>query len=256
MIRIFLFLMFSFGLASTSLAITNIESTRLNNTEEGTTGNVSLSLDGRIGNSDKLALGTALKLIRAYRRDEWIAIVSRDYAEVDSEVNTDESLVHLRYLTKHTRNWGHEIFVQYQEDKFSFLSKRSLAGAGLRYTLSSNIPKEEQTHANHFGFGFFHEEEEYIPGVNTDDEKSIRLNLYWAFKNKISDNAFYTSTLYFQPKLERLSDEKGLWQNALTISVTKTISLSLTWDVEHDTHTPDGANDTETSYNSVLIYNF
>ena len=256
MIRNLLFFMLIISFSSMALAITNIESERLNNTEQGTTGNVSLSLDGRIGNSDKLALGSALKLIRAYKRDEWIAIVSRDYAEVDSEVNTDETLVHLRYLTKHTRNWGHEIFVQYQEDKFSSLARRSLVGAGLRYTLSSNLPKEEQTHANHFGFGLFHEEEEYVPGVIPNDEQSIRLNVYWAFKNKISDIALYTSTLYFQPKMDRLSDEKGLWQNSLTLSVTSTISLSLTWDVEHDTHTPDGANDTETSYNSVLIYNF
>ncbi len=239
-------------LASASHGITNIESTRLNNTEEGTTGNISLSLDGRIGNSDKLALGTAVQLIRAYRHDEWIAIISRDYAEVDREVNTDESLVHLRYLTKHGRNWGHEVFTQYQEDKFSFLARRTLLGGGLRYTLSSQAPLQQ---ANHMGFGLFYEEEDYT-NTTSENENNVRLNLYWAYKNKVHDNILYTSTLYFQPELGQLSDQKGLWQNALTISVTSTISLSLTWDVEHDTQTPNGANDTETSYNSVLIYNF
>jgi putative salt-induced outer membrane protein YdiY len=239
-------------MVSLSHGITNIESTRLNNTQEGTSGNVSLSLDGRIGSSDKVALGTSAKLIRAYHHDEWIALISRDYAEVDGEVNTDESLIHLRYLTKHSPHWGHEVFTQYQEDQFSFLAKRSLLGAGIRYTLSSEHPLQQ---ANNIGLGLFYEVEDYT-NTSTKNENNVRLNLYWAYKNKVHDNILYTSTLYFQPDTDQFSDQKGLWQNALTISVTSTISLNLSWDMEHDTRTPNGANDTETSYNSVLIYNF
>lgn len=236
------------------LAITNIESERLNNTEEGTRGSISLSLDGRIGSSDKLALGTSVKLIRSFTRDELIALISRDYAEVDNVVNTDESLVHLRYLTKHSNNWGHEVFTQYQEDRFSSLARRSLLGLGVRYTLNQT---PEQKQANHFGVGFFYEEEAYIQSIDVDDENTFRLNLYWAYRNRLADNIHYTSTLYFQPKLRDFGDEKGLWQNSLTISVTSTINLSLTWDIEHDTKTPtDSDQNTETSYNSVLIYNF
>jgi putative salt-induced outer membrane protein YdiY len=236
-----------------SSAVTNIESERLNNKQEGTTGSISLSLDGKIGDSDKLALGAALKLIQSFRREEIIALLSRDYAEVDDEVNTDESLIHLRYLTKHNRNWGHEVFTQHEEDRFSDLAKRWLLGAGLRYTLT---PDPEQQHANHLGFGAFYEEETYDDNFADPDQKNVRLNLYWAYRNQLAENILYTSTMYFQPEFEDFSDEKGLWQNTLTISVTSTIGLSLTWDVEHDSDTPDGSNDTETSYNSVLIYNF
>ena len=240
--------------SSASIAITNIESERLNNTEEGTKGSVSLSLDGRMGSSDKVALGTSVKLIRSFTRDELITLISRDYAEVDNVVNTDESLVHIRYLTKHTKNWGHEVFTQYQEDRFSSLAQRSLLGAGVRYTLNQT---PEQKEANHFGVGFFYEEEKYVSSITVPDENTFRFNLYWAYRNKLADNVRYTSTLYFQPQLKDLSDEKGLWQNALTISVTSTINLSLTWDIEHDTDTPvNSSNNTETSYNSVLIYNF
>ena len=236
-----------------SFAITNIESERLNNTNEGTTGSISLSMDGKIGSSDKVAFGSAVKLIQAYRRDELIAILSRDYAEVDDAVNTDESFIHLRYLTKHNGQWGHEVFAQHEEDKFNVLNKRSLLGAGLRYTLKA-APEQQQ--ANHIGFGVFHEEEFYQDSANQDNEKNVRLNIYWAYKNQLSDNSIYTSTFYFQPMIDQLGDEKGLWQNALTINVTSTISLSLTWDVQHDTNAPDGADDTETSYKNVLIYNF
>ena len=251
---LFSFVLLACLLPSLSFAITNIESERLNNTEEGTKGSVSLSLDGRIGSSDKVALGTSVKLIRSFTRDELITLISRDYAEVDDVVNTDESLVHIRYLTKHSKNWGHEVFTQYQEDRFSSLAKRSLLGLGLRYTLNQTL---EQTEANHFGVGFFYEEEQYIHSINVKNEDTFRLNLYWAYRNKLADNIRYTSTLYFQPKIKDLSDEKGLWQNALTISVTSTINLSLTWDIEHDTNTPtESDNNTETSYNSVLIYNF
>lgn len=248
------FFISSIFLSHSAYAITNIESERLNNTEEGTRGSVSLSLDGRIGSSDKLALGTSVKLIRSFARDELIALISRDYAEVDDVVNTDESLVHLRYLTKHSNNWGHEVFTQYQEDQFSSLARRSLLGLGARYTLNQT---PEQKQANHFGLGFFYEEEAYIHTINVANENTFRLNLYWAYRNRLAENIHYTSTLYFQPKLRDFSDEKGLWQNSLTISVTSTINLSLTWDIEHDTKTPtDSDQNTETSYNSVLIYNF
>ncbi len=250
MLRFFTLVISLFWLAA-SHAITNIESERLNNTEYGTRGNISLSLDGRIGSSDKVALGTSVNIIRAFKHEEWITILSRDYAEVDREVNTDETFLHLRHLRKHTPNWGHEFFTQYQEDRFSFLAQRILLGAGIRYTPST----KDKLQANHFGAGLFYETEDYV-SISNENEKGIRLNLYWAFKNKLNDITTYTSTLYFQPKIDDLSDEKGLWQNALTISVTSTISLSLNWDVEYDTQTPSVASDAETRYDSVLIYNF
>ena len=46
--------------STSAFAITNIESERLNNAEEGTTGSMSLSMDGKVGSSDKIALGSAL----------------------------------------------------------------------------------------------------------------------------------------------------------------------------------------------------
>jgi hypothetical protein len=75
-------------------------------------------------------------------------------------------------------------------------------------------------------------------------------------KKNLANNIKYTSTLYLQPKISRLTDQKGIWQNAVTISVTSTINLSFSWDIEHDTATPTNNNNTETSYDSVLIYNF
>ena len=237
---------------SSAFAVTNIETERLNNDTHGTKGAISLSLDGRIGSSNKIALGTALKLIQSFHRDEVIAIMSRDYAEIDNDVNTDEAFVHLRYLTKHNSNWGHEVFTQYEENKFSALKQRWLAGAGGRYTLTPSKP----TQANHFGVGAFYEDEMYAATSTADNEKNVRLNIYWSYKNQLTDNAQYTSTLYFQPDSDDFSDQKGLWQNALSISVTSTISLSLSWEVEHDTQSPDGLNSTETNYTSLLIYNF
>lgn len=240
-------------LSTTAFAITNIENERLSNDVPGTTGSISLTLDGKLGSSDKFALGTSLKLIKSFSRDELITIFSRDYAEVDDVVNTDESFLHIRYLTKHSKNWGHEVFTQYQEDRFSLLANRSLLGAGVRYTLNQ---KPEKKQNNHFGFGAFYEEEKYTNASNIANEDTYRFNIYWAYRNKLADNIFYTSTLYFQPKASDLSDEKGLWQNTLSISVTSTINLNLTWDVEHDTDSPNDRDDTETSYYSVLIYNF
>ena len=235
------------------LAITNIENQRLNNTSLGTKGNVSLTLDGEIGESDEVALGAAITLIRAYTQDEWIVLLNREYKEVDDKVNTDETLLHLRHLTKHNPHWGHEVFTQYEEDLFADLSKRVILGAGIRYTLDAN---PELKTANHFGLGAFYENEEYAASVSAENEQNTRLNLYWAYRNTLAQNMTYTSTLYFQPDMKDLSDDKGLWQNAITISVTSTISLSVTWNALYDTHAPDGKEKTEIDYKSIIIYNF
>lgn len=239
-------------LSCSANAITNIESQRLAKTEDGTKGTASLTLDGREGNSDKIAFGGELKLIHSTNQHEWITIASRDYAEVDEEVNTDKTFLHVRHLHKHGANIGHETFVQHEDDEFRLLSSRTLLGGGMRYTLT---PKDSHQ-ANSVGAGLFYEDEDYIGLGETNDEETVRLNLYWSYKNKFRDHATYTSTLYFQPSLEDLNDEKGLWQNALTVSVTSTISLSLKWDVVHDTNPPDDVVATETTYKTVLIYNF
>lgn len=234
-------------------AITNIENQRLNNSSLGTKGNISFTLDGEVGESDEITLGSAVTLIRAYEHGEWIVLLNREYSEIDDEVNTDETLLHLRHLTKHTPHWGHEIFTQYEEDLFADLSKRSLLGAGARYTLDAN---PELKTANHFGLGAFYEEEEYAAEILEDNEQTVRFNLYWAYRNRLAQNMIYTSTLYFQPDVTDFSDNKGLWQNAVTISVTSTISLSLTWNALHDTQGPDGKDESDFDYKSIIIYNF
>ena len=239
--------------SQTVFAITNIESQRLNNTEPGTSGNISFTLDGEVGDSDELTLGSAITFIRSYTRDEWIVLLNREYSEIDDEVNTDETLLHIRHLTKHNEHWGHEVFTQYEEDLFSDLAKRSIFGAGVRYTLNADTKLKT---ANHFGLGAFYEDEEYAASILEDDEQNVRLNIYWSYRNKLADNMTYTSTLYFQPDVEEFGDDKGLWQNAVTISVTSTISLSVIWNASYDTKAPDGNEDTELNYKSIIIYNF
>lgn len=247
-------LLLTFLLASqTALAITNIETQRLNNTEPGTSGNISFTLDGEMGDSDEFTLGAAITFIRSYTRDEWIVLLDREYSEIDDEVNTDETLLHVRHLTKHNQHWGHEVFTQYEEDLFSDLAKRAILGAGVRYTLNADTKLKT---ANHFGLGAFYEDEKYADNILEDDEQNVRLNLYWSYRNKLADNMTYTSTLYFQPDVEEFGDDKGLWQNAVTISVTSTISLSVLWNASYDTKAPDGNEDSELNYKSIIIYNF
>lgn len=233
-------------------AITNIERERLGDHAQGTRGHVSVTLDGREANSDKIALGSELKLHHHTLQHEWLMLASRDYAEVDDEVNTDKTFAHLRFVKKQSSKWAYETFAQHEDDEFRSLSSRALLGAGIRHT----IPSKNEHELNRFGVGFFLEDEDYLHEGDKNDEQTVRLNLYWAYKNRLNDHASYSSTFYFQPSVEDMNDQKGLWQNAITASVTETISLSVKWDVVHDTRTPDEVVATETTYKTVLIYNF
>lgn len=238
--------------SASTLAITNIESQRLSHDAEGTQGHLSFTLDGREGNSDKIAFGSELKLNHHNKDHEWLVLTSRDYAEVDDQVNTDKTFAHVRFVQKQSATWAYEYFVQHEDDEFRSLSSRGLLGTGIRRTIT---PKNEHE-LNRIGVGFFLEDEDYLNLGSENDEETVRLNLYWTYKNRFNDHASYSSTFYFQPSLEDMSDQKGLWQNAITASVTETISLSVKWDVVHDTRTPDEVVATETTYKTVLIYNF
>ena len=74
-----LILPFFIFVSQSTLAITNIESQRLNNTSPGTKGNISFTLDGEVGESDEFTLGSAITLIRSYTKDEWIVLLDREY---------------------------------------------------------------------------------------------------------------------------------------------------------------------------------
>lgn len=247
----FLFIVFLF-FSVNCRAIENIESERLDNPDIGLNGSVAFNLDGETGSSEKIAFGTELKLIKSTQRDEIIFLIEQDYAEVNDDKNTDKSFVHLRYLTKDTPNWGHEVFVQAENDEFRALRSRYLLGLGLRYTLTP----VNKLSANILGLGLFYEKEEYELEGTDNDEKNIRGNFYWTYKHKISDYAALRSTFYFQPKLNDVSDEKGLWVFSVTSSITEKLLLRISVDVVHDTKTPESVVATETSYETEIVYAF
>lgn len=240
------------GFCQTTLAIQNIESERLNNPDIGLNGSLAFTLDGETGSSEKIAFGTELKLIKSTLQDETIFLIEQDYAEVNDEKNTDKSFIHLRYLTKDTPNWGHEVFAQAENDAFRALRSRFLFGLGLRYTLTPvNVLS-----ANILGLGAYYEKEEYELEGADNDEKNIRGNFYWTYKHKISDYAALRSTFYFQPKLDDVSDEKGLWVFSVMSTITEKLRLKISVDVVHDTKTPESVVATETSYETEIVYVF
>lgn len=239
-------------LSQAAQAIVNIESERLDNPNLGLNGSVAFTLDGKTGSSEKVEFGTELKLIKSASADETIFILEKDYAEVNDQKNTDNSFVHLRYLTKDTPNWGHEVFVQAENDDFRALKSRYLVGLGMRYTLT---PVNELS-ANVLGFGFYYEDEAYADEGTNNDEKNIRGNFYWTYKHKISDFAALRSTFYFQPKVNDFSDEKGLWVFSVSSSITEKLLLKISVDVVHDTKTPESVVATETSYETEIVYVF
>lgn len=236
-----------------SFAIVNVESQRLNNTESGTSGNISFTLDGEVAETNDIALGTAITFLQSYSRDEWIILLSREYGEEDKDVYSDETLIHLRHLTKHNPHWGHEVYTQYEEDLFSDLRSRNLFGLGARYTVDANTQLKT---ANHFGVGLFYEYEKYDQPIIPSSESNTRINVYWTYRNHLTDDMSYTSTLYLQPDITKVSDTKSIWQNAITISITATISLQAKWNMEYDSHSPDGDEENSINYKSILIYNF
>lgn len=247
------FFILLFSLSLSAQAIINIENARLNSHEPGRHGHLSFSLSGSDGSSDKIKLGLGGKLVSTFTQEQWISIFSREFEQANGNKSADKTFLHQRYLRFSSPQWGHEYFVQYEDDEFQALSSRYLLGAGARFS----PVQTNDIHHNAFGFGAFYELEEVHPAsADKYRDETLRANLYWSYKRPINDHARLLSTLYFQPALDDSKDQKGLWQFSASFDISNKLVLLLRLEVKHDTQAPEAIVATDSSYKTILKYSF
>ncbi|MEA1982889.1 MAG: DUF481 domain-containing protein [Campylobacterota bacterium] len=124
------------------------------------------------------------------------------YGKASGEINTNKTYAHVRYL--HTffdiSSLNYEAFVQSETNEFTNVADRLLLGGGLRY----NADLKE--YGNVFiGLGGFYENIRYLT-LNDPKEKNSRLNSYISYTKSFDKDSKLSYVLYYQPKLEEVSD--------------------------------------------------
>ncbi|MCW8822429.1 MAG: DUF481 domain-containing protein [Sulfurovum sp.] len=217
-----------FSLISTSLSygFINVEPPVIGE-KEGLSGETSIGAKYSSGNSDSSSVGLAGKA--EYNEKEWLMylIASYAYGESNDIKDTDDGMVHFRYV-HHIANtsYDYELFVQTEFNEFQSIKQRDIAGANIRRKFDLSFDKF------YAGLGLFYSYMEPDTVSSLDPiYRRIRMNSYISFLKKINKNFSITYLGYYQPNVEDFSDYRISQILQFNTSITDDIILG--FDINH-----------------------
>ncbi len=237
--------------------IVNIESLRLRAMEsllasedgEGFAGRLEARLDSSSGNVDKFSADFSNTSLWARQGSYNIFILSGGYGESFSVRNANRLFVHLRHVQDISPNLAWEAFTQGQKDEFKRLRFRGLAGGGLRWPLWPS--HRDSGLSSYMGLGAFYSREDLDPkGLNlAEREEMVRINSYLSLLYQRPQSPLsFSTTVYFQPQVDRLKDFHLFWESSLNWPLTPRLGLRLSLDVVHDNWPPAEVKKTDRRY--------
>lgn len=195
--------------------------------KEGLDGEVSLGAKYNSGNSDSISVGTAVK--GQYSEKEWLLylIASYSYGESNGKEDTNDGLVHLRYVhTIANTAYDYELFLQTEFNEFQDIKERNLAGANIRRKLDLLFDKF------YAGLGLFYSYMEPDTITLIDPiYKRTKINSYISFLKKINENFSITYLGFYQPTVDDFSDFRV--SQVLQLNTSLTDDLTLSFDINH-----------------------
>lgn len=245
----FFFLLFvSLIFAHSTHAFLNIEELRQEKSDSGKlTGSTGIRLNDQRGNVNKTQVQwNTLNLIRN-GKSSYIALASYRYGESLSRIDTREGDLHLRYTRTYSPLLQLEVFQQSEFNKFEDLNSRFLIGGGYR---GSFVASDKQ--ALSIGIGAFYEEEEIEDG---SDPKNPRGNTYLSYVYS-SDIFAVSSTLYYQPNLEKMSDSRVSFNIGVESKISKLFRQQIQYTISRDALPPVGIKRTDAQFTAGLSLHY
>ncbi len=191
--------------------------------KKGADGEVSVGAKFSSGNTDNRAVGLSAKV--QYDSADWLSfiIASYSYGESRGDVNSNEGLLHWRYI--HAINgtpYDWEVFLQGEFNKFQKIKHRDLAGGGLRRRFMGYFD------TFYIGLGLFYSYME-PKEITLEDltRKRVKINSYISLKKTFSENLFVTYLGYLQPNTKEFSDFSSFQLLQFNTPITDALILSL-----------------------------
>ena len=191
--------------------------------KKGPVGEISLGANYSSGNTENRSASLSAKA--QYDSAEWLSfiIASYSYGEAKGDVNSNEGLLHWRYIHNidHTRyDW--EVFLQGEFNKFQKVKHRDLAGGGIRRRFMGYFD------SFYLGLGLFYSymAPKEITLLDRKRER-IKVNSYISLKKTFSKDFFVTYLGYYQPNIEKFSDFSSFQLMQLNTPLSDSLLLSL-----------------------------
>ncbi len=248
-------LLLSIALTYSAHAIVNIESERIKGPEAGFSGKLAFSANGQSGNTDKSRVSFGTRLQWHHEQTTNFIAISLDQGETNGIRNTNKKFFHARHIRQLSEKRSWEIFGQAEENEFTRLTFRGLAGSGIRLRLG----KQSEKQVMYLGLGALRSREEIEQKTGTSDagiERLWRANIYFSIKHRFTDNSRIVSTSYYQPAFNDNEDYRFLEQVSLVVNLSKRLNLKLSVDIAHDNRPPQLIEKTDTTYSTGIEYRF
>lgn len=241
-------------------AISNIESQRPGPPPEGWSGQLEFTASGKSGNveEDRYALGA--RLTHKAGANTAFAIVEASEAESLGTRTANDAFVHTRFMHQQSELVTWEGFLQWQENEFSNLLSRYLAGGGARLDIFS----DPETYTLAVGIGTFREWEETDLRTFNRSTNTWRINNYWSYRQQLNEQVNWYTTVYYQPSVDDMDNYRVLFDAGLTVRLTGALQLRVSYNLNHNSHPPrnleadpvvDRAK-TNTQYSTTFLYEF
>lgn len=242
-------LLLALGFARPSLAQVNVEPLRQQVARSGFGVRARASLSSYAGNTQGVILGSSALVGLGRGRHHAYAVLSGDYADLNSVVSVAKWFAHARYNYELYDWLWWEQYAQIESDRFRRVVLRELVGTGPRFGLF----RSEQLEL-FYGASYMLEHID----LNSDDPSARgqgtfhRLSNYASVTVRVHERILLSSVTYAQPRFDRPSDVTILSVNAAEFTVTPKLASRIDAIVRYDSVVPSDVRPAELELKSSL----
>lgn len=206
------------------------------------------------GNADLIEVGARARFDVRHDRHYGFLTSEVRYGEEDGRTFRDRSFAHLRYTYRVLPWLVPETFSQVEQNGFTLLQLRVLAGMGVRLRyLDTERVKVFQGTTPMYEFENLNASEitRHPTTVST-----VRWSNYVNVRLKLTDKTYFVQTAYVQPRFDAFSDVRILDEARLAIAITKHVTLDVSLEFSYDSRPPDGVSDFDLSLRNGVSVSF
>lgn len=240
MLKLYTFLVWSIVIICApgiTQAQVNIEKMRLKE-PEGFVFSFSASYALRTGNRERSDIGMGTRIDYKDEAHYVFLLGNVDYGISQGETYKNRSFAHLRYNYAFSPVVDGELFSQLENDEFTLLQIRLLAGAGFRVRY---IAREKIVLYQGSSLMLEHESlDERKVTIHAAEHTSMRWNNYINTRFQLAENVSFFNTVYVQPQLDNFKDVRLLLDSSLQFSINDHFAFTTTLNLRYDSLPPDG----------------
>jgi putative salt-induced outer membrane protein YdiY len=248
-LRCIILFFFVLMLGEISCQVINIESKRFLNDTSGWIGRMDNYFQLTQNTQQIISLGNNVHMQYSHHEHKFLILNDINFIKAGSTDFVNSGYQHFRYSYK-IRKWiTWESFAQGQYNAIMKIQLRLLGGTGPRF----RIVKREDFKLYAACLYMYEYEEIILPRTYTTTN---RLSAYATFTWTLTDNVEFSSTTFYQPALNDLSDYRLAGDGAFEFSINKRISLKINYNFLYDTKQPPGVPNFIYSVRNALGFKF